>query len=127
MCGLHVREVPGVWYHKLTQPGSMQVPIFARALDTRHAAELKAAGADSVVIANVEAGANLAASILAHLGSTSPLCSPVCMTDVSFWPCARSMHLLVGGLDSGCRMQLRSSFVCTLVAASKTGLESHGP
>ena len=50
----------------------MQVPIFARALDTRHAAELKAAGADSTIIANVEAGANLAASILSHLGSAPP-------------------------------------------------------
>ena len=50
----------------------LQVPIFARALDTRHAAELKAAGADSTIIANVEAGANLAASILSHLGSAPP-------------------------------------------------------
>ena len=46
----------------------VQVPIFARALDTRHAAELKAAGAGTVVTANVEAGTSLATHILLHLG-----------------------------------------------------------
>ncbi|KAK9801906.1 hypothetical protein WJX73_001117 [Symbiochloris irregularis] len=44
------------------------VPIFARALDTRHAADMKHAGADTVYIANAEAGVALAGGILAAQG-----------------------------------------------------------
>lgn len=44
------------------------VPIFARALDSRHAAEMKAAGADTVIIANAEAASALAGGILASMG-----------------------------------------------------------
>ena len=51
---------------------SAQVPIYARALDTRHAAELKAAGAGTVVTANVEAGTSLATHVLLHLGGEPP-------------------------------------------------------
>ena len=40
------------------------VPIFARALDSLHAAELKSAGATDVVTANVESGLELTARVL---------------------------------------------------------------
>ena len=47
------------------------VPVYARALDTLHAAELKAAGATDVVTANVEAGLELTARVLSSLGAGS--------------------------------------------------------
>ena len=53
------------------------VPIFARALDTRHAAELKLAGATDVVTANTEAGTALASHLL-----------EVCL--LLFYPCMPS-------------------------------------
>lgn len=59
------RGITAVHMLRDTFPG---IPIFARALDSRHAAELKSAGADNVIIANSEAGAALAGGILASLG-----------------------------------------------------------
>jgi Kef-type K+ transport system membrane component KefB/voltage-gated potassium channel Kch len=44
------------------------VPVYARALDSAHAAELKAAGATDVVTANVEAGLELTARVLSGMG-----------------------------------------------------------
>ena len=46
-----------------------EVPIYARALDARHAAELKAAGATDVVTANTEAGSALGSSLLRSFGA----------------------------------------------------------
>ena len=46
-----------------------EVPIYARALDARHAAELKAAGATDVVAANTEAGSALGSSLLRSFGA----------------------------------------------------------
>ncbi len=46
----------------------MQVPIYVRALDLRHAAELKAAGADFVTAATTEAGIALGSRMLQELG-----------------------------------------------------------
>jgi len=48
-----------------------RVPIFARAVDSQHAAELKAAGASDVVIANVEAGLELTGRVLAASSATA--------------------------------------------------------
>ena len=42
----------------------LQVPIYVRALDLRHAAELKDAGASNVVTATVETGLVLGSSLL---------------------------------------------------------------
>ncbi len=46
----------------------LQVPIYVRALDLRHAAELKAAGADYVTAATTEAGIALGSRMLQELG-----------------------------------------------------------
>lgn len=45
------------------------VPIFARALDAAHAAELKAAGATDVFDATVEAGAAIGSGLLTRFGA----------------------------------------------------------
>ena len=45
------------------------VPIFARALDAAHAAELKAAGATDVFDATVEAGAAMGSGLLTRFGA----------------------------------------------------------
>ena len=50
-------------YHSL-----LQVPIYVRALDLQHAAELKAAGADYVTAATTEAGMALGSRMLQELG-----------------------------------------------------------
>ena len=42
----------------------LQVPIYVRALDLRHAAELKDAGASNVITATVETGLVLGSSLL---------------------------------------------------------------
>lgn len=47
----------------------MQVPIYVRALDLRHSAELKAAGADNVITATTEAGMALGSCMLQELGA----------------------------------------------------------
>lgn len=47
----------------------MQVPIYVRALDLRHSAELKAAGADKVITATTEAGMALGSCMLRELGA----------------------------------------------------------
>ncbi len=47
------------------------VPIYARALDLMHAAELQAAGASSVVTADTEAGLMLGARLLKGMGAES--------------------------------------------------------
>ncbi|WIA33402.1 hypothetical protein OEZ86_006536 [Tetradesmus obliquus] len=46
------------------------VPIYACAQNFKHAAELRAAGADKLCIVNSEAGLNLGAQLLADLGSS---------------------------------------------------------
>lgn len=46
-----------------------EVPIFARALDAIHAAELKAAGATDVFDATVEAGAAIGSGLLSRFGA----------------------------------------------------------
>ena len=46
----------------------MQVPIYVRALDLQHAAELKGAGADYVTAATTEAGMALGSRMLQELG-----------------------------------------------------------
>jgi len=46
-----------------------RAPILARALDQLHAAELRAAGADTVVTATAEAGLELGAAVLAGLSA----------------------------------------------------------
>ena len=46
----------------------LQVPIYVRALDLNHAAELKAAGADYVTAATTEAGMALGSRMLQELG-----------------------------------------------------------
>ena len=46
-----------------------EVPIFARALDAAHAAELKAAGATDVFDATVEAGAAIGSGLLTRFGA----------------------------------------------------------
>ena len=56
---------------RVLRDGFPRTPIFARALDSRHAAEMKDAGADNVVIANAESGAALASGILASKGVNS--------------------------------------------------------
>ena len=53
------------WHH---QWSALQVPIYVRALDLRHAAELKAAGADYVTAATTEAGIALGSRMLQELG-----------------------------------------------------------
>eukprot|EP00884_Botryococcus_braunii_P021010 jgi/Botrbrau1/7593/Bobra.0159s0042.1 len=49
--------------------GFPTVPIYARALDSQHAAELKAAGATNVITSNVEAGLQLTSELLESLGA----------------------------------------------------------
>lgn len=46
-----------------------RAPILARALDQLHAAELRGAGADTVVTATAEAGLELGYAVLAGLGA----------------------------------------------------------
>lgn len=46
-----------------------QVPIYVRALDLRHSAELKAAGADKVITATTESGMALGTLMLQELGA----------------------------------------------------------
>jgi len=57
-----------------------RVPIFARAVDSQHAAELKAAGASNVVVANVEAGLELTSRVLAASLATA---GPVPAADIA--------------------------------------------
>jgi Kef-type K+ transport system membrane component KefB/voltage-gated potassium channel Kch len=57
-----------------------RVPIFARAVDSQHAAELKASGASDVVIANVEAGLELTGRVLAAASATA---GPVPAADIA--------------------------------------------
>ena len=52
----------------MTQWHVVQVPIYVRALDYRHAAELEAAGADYVTTATTEAGIALGSRMLQELG-----------------------------------------------------------
>ena len=49
-------------------PACLQVPIYVRALDLQHSAELKAAGADYVTAATTEAGMALGSRMLQELG-----------------------------------------------------------
>src|ERR1700694_1100671 len=46
-----------------------RAPILARALDQLHAAELRSAGADTVVTATAEAGLELGSAVLAGVGA----------------------------------------------------------
>ena len=62
---------PCPWLQRIRrcdQVTALQVPIYVRALDLRHAAELKAAGADYVTAATTEAGIALGSRMLQELG-----------------------------------------------------------
>jgi Kef-type K+ transport system membrane component KefB/voltage-gated potassium channel Kch len=90
-----------------------RVPIFARAVDSAHAAELKAAGATDVVIANVEAGLELTGRILAASSATT---GPVPAADIA---------LLTGLLRA--QMDARAGdMAAELVAAVKEGTGGGG-
>ena len=86
----------------------LQVPIYVRALDLRHSAELKAAGADNVFSANTEAGMALGSSMLQSFG-------------------ARSSDL--AGLTSALRKQLdaRALGIKDQMTAEKTGAQEDVP
>jgi hypothetical protein len=51
--------------------GFPDTPIYARALDSLHAAELRGAGASSVVTANTEVAMEMGSSLLFDLGANA--------------------------------------------------------
>lgn len=69
------------------------VPIFARALDAAHAAELKAAGATEVFDATVEAGAAIGSGLLTKFGAK-----------------ATSLQVLITALRKQVRFNVRQSY-----------------
>ena len=55
----------------MPRAGFPDAPIYARALDSLHAAELRAAGASNVVTANTEVAMEMGSSLLFDLGANA--------------------------------------------------------
>ena len=74
------------------------VPIYARALDARHAAELMAAGATDVVTANTEAGTAMGSRLLNSFGAKDnalQVLTQALRKQVSELPACPAMELLL--------------------------------
>jgi voltage-gated potassium channel Kch len=82
------------------------VPIYARALDMQHAAELRSAGARTVVTAETEAGLGLAVEVA--LGTGMPECDLLPLTEAL----RLDMNSRCGGVKGGGGGEVGGALVC---------------
>ena len=62
-----------------------ETPIFARALDSLHAAELRTAGASDIITANTEVATEMGSQLLQSLGANANGVSAVCLLPGRWW------------------------------------------
>ena len=60
-------------------------PIFARALDSLHAAELRTAGATDIITANTEVATEMGSQLLQYLGANANGVSAGCLPPGKLW------------------------------------------
>ena len=80
-------------------------PIFAKALDSLHAAELRTAGATDIITANTEVATEMGSQLLQYLGANANGVSVKVCRLASSGACSRLPHTVAGILGVACILQ----------------------